>query len=283
MPRTIDFQAVATTLTKAVREERSVPAVLKQRCPAVVRQIQADAAAPGVMRLWGQSINFDELAETQIVDHQIMSAICELAGTSCHDEIVHAGLQHTYGYLFSTIHTPYGYKRDRWVQPHIEAGFGIRRPAIRPMPAEGTLLANLTYMLGRIAFRGERREMAALRRIRSYVSPQILGLDFGRTKATRIVETVRLSASNLLTIRTDLVPYPNRPASSAGCLLVYSVHQSKLADSRLITAFPVSDEIVDELTATDSLGEKVAVRLRFNAHVDGLSRQPMVGQRELWR
>lgn len=281
MPRTIDFQAVAKVLEQSARDGKSVAPMLKRRCRAIARQIEADAKVSEISRLWGQSINFDEIASKQIVDPQIMLAICEMAGTSCSDEIVHAGLQHTYGYLFSTISTPYGYKRDRWVKPDVEAGFQIKSPSIRPVPEQGTLLANLTYFLGRIAFRGQSRELALLRRLRSAVSSEVLSVPYRQLKVRRLVETVKLSARRTLFIQTDIVSYLTGMTSSPSDLLVYSLRLSNDPIGKLVTAFPVSEEIVRELTSEDSQGSKVAVRLRFNAHVDGLSRQPMIGQRSL--
>ena len=64
-----------------------------------------------------------------------------------------AALNHTYGYLFSEVPTPYGYKRARFVKGIIEKGFGLPVGLFSGIPQKGTLLSNLTKFIGTIAFR----------------------------------------------------------------------------------------------------------------------------------
>ncbi|MGC3970942.1 MAG: hypothetical protein QM775_27505 [Pirellulales bacterium] len=101
--------AAAAMITAAQRHE-SPAAVLRKRCPHVYRQMTSDAHRAAMFSLWGRSVNFDEHAGQTIVDPAIVEVVGELAGKSMRGEVVHAGLLHTYGYLFSVIDTPYGAK-----------------------------------------------------------------------------------------------------------------------------------------------------------------------------
>ncbi|MBM82205.1 MAG: hypothetical protein CMJ78_16685 [Planctomycetaceae bacterium] len=74
-----------------------------------------------------------------------MATIGEVAGIPCHGDVIHAGLQHTYGYLLSTIETPFGFKRDRWVDDTISASLGLRSSALRPWTKQ-SLLMNVTCL-----------------------------------------------------------------------------------------------------------------------------------------
>ena len=61
-----------------------------------------------LLALWGRSVNADENTGETIVHPAILAAIGALAGVPMRGRFVQAGLQHTYGYLFSLIDTPYG-------------------------------------------------------------------------------------------------------------------------------------------------------------------------------
>src|SRR5436190_9017644 len=153
MGTTLSLPDAAQALQAAAAKGQSVDRLLKKLCPAIYRQIVADKNTPGLLSFWGRSANVDENAGQTIVDPAILRAIGRLAGVPMRGRFVHAGLQHTYGYLFSLIETPYGYKRDRWVSEEWEIGFGMDRSLLAPEPRAGTLLANLTWFMGRIVFR----------------------------------------------------------------------------------------------------------------------------------
>src|SRR5262245_47126296 len=111
--RNEQLRDAARAMVTAADSGRSVVAVLRKLCPPVYRQIVQERKRPEVLSLWGRSSNVDENAGKVIVHPAILRAIGELAGVPMPGRIVHAGLQHTYGYLFSLIETPYGFKRDR--------------------------------------------------------------------------------------------------------------------------------------------------------------------------
>ena len=200
--------------------------------------------------------------------------------------IVHAGLQHTYGYLLSTIVTPFGYKRDRWLSPWLEQGFGLPPDVLGPNPSRGTLLANATLLAGSAAFRGDATAARRLRRIATAAAAAVRKLDFTRLAQTRIVESLSLRDAagrfRSIRIRTDLVPFP-RPVEGCveNCLLVYSVEDSSRPGARLTTLFPVAPPFVAELTHPRQFGPAVEIRPRYNAAVPGLGRETLRGRRVL--
>ena len=85
---------------------------------------------PTLIRNWNYDLNASgEFAKAAIVNPLILQMIERTANFPVildprEPRIVHAGFEHTYGYIFSTLKTPYGYKRARWVRNEIETGFG---------------------------------------------------------------------------------------------------------------------------------------------------------------
>jgi hypothetical protein len=277
---------IAEKLTKKAKANRLSTADLQTECPWLCRQISADAASRGLFDLWSLSSNFDELANVAIVEPAVLAAIGEIAGIALDGSIVHAGLQHTYGYLLSTIETPYGYKRDRWVSPFLEQAFGLPSDALGPDPTEGTLLANATMIAGLAAFRGDNIAIKRLRRVAPAASKPVRKLDFTQFEQTRILESLSLRDSagrfRSVRIRTDLVPFPC-PVSGTDdtTLLIYSVADSGQSGAQLVTLFPVGLPMVADLTHRDRFGSNVEIRTRFNAFVPGVSGQTLIGRRVL--
>ena len=216
----------------------------------------------------------------------MLTAIGEIARHPLDGSIVHAGLQHTYGYLLSTIETPYGFKRDRWVSPMLERAFDLPIDALGPNPTEGTLLANATMIAGHAAFRGDPVATKRLHRIAPHVATSIRKRNFDRFEQTRIVESLKLRDSagrfRSVHIRTDLVPFPN---AVDGCpdtaLLIYSVEDSIQPGAQLVTLFPVGPATIEELTLPERFGLAVEIRTRFNAFVEGVSGRVLVGRRSI--
>lgn len=286
MDVTRSLPKIAAKLCRRARSGSLSVADLKRECPWLCRQILRDAATPGLLDLWGRSSNFDELAGVAIVEPAILAAIAELACGPAGDLGVHAGLQHTYGYLLSTIVTPFGYKRDRWVSPQLEQAFGLPADVLGPNPSRGTLLANATLLAGSIAFRGDGTASRRLRRIAPAAAAAVRQVDATRFEQTRIVESLSLRDAagrfRSIRIRTDLVPFPHHvEGCDENCLLVYSVEDSSQPGARLITLFPVATPFVAEMTHHDQFGCAVEIRTRFNAFVPGLAGRTLIGRRVL--
>ncbi|MDE2141227.1 MAG: hypothetical protein KGJ84_02295 [Elusimicrobia bacterium] len=238
--------AAAGRAAAAAPDARAALKVLMAEAPAVAAEFTKDSKDKALMALWGKSVNFDEHAKAVIIAPRILEAI----GVKNH----HAGLTHTYGYLFSTLMTPYGFKRARWVSGEIERGLGLPAGVFSPAPATGTLLSNLTAFAGRIAFRDDPRELARARKFGAF--------DVSACKVRRLTETVGRAA-----IRTDLVAYTH----GDGYLLIYSWRDLKAKRSYLITAFPVAAGFAGTVFDPKSLGAGKTIVSRYNGDIPGVT------------
>lgn len=283
MPADQELTAAAIAMIAASERGQSVRAVLKKLCPHVHRQISRDAKSPLLLRLWGRSVNFDEFARQTIVHPAILQAIGELAGIPVRGRLMHAGLEHTYGYLFSLIETPYGFKRERWTSTSLESGFGIERSLLGERPMAGTLLANLTWFLANIVFRGEPAHLSSLAGIATAVAPELAAYDFGQIRGDRVIERIPAGSGRTVSIFTDLIPFPHSTATpdAANTLLVYSARASEKSRTKLITAFAINQAAVREITNSIDPKKQVPIRLRYNAYLRGYLGGVYRGRRSL--
>lgn len=238
--------------------------------PGLLAQLDADKADPALLRLWGESINFDELANGEIVSPAVLGFIAARLGAPApRGRIMHAGAEHTYGYLFSQLPTKFGFKRARWVRPDIEEGLGLPKGSVGPAPAEGTLLSNVTCLAGGLALKGDK---AAEKLLAKACAHSPAGIKKFRPAAgrARLSETVSLAGGRKVTLRTDLVPFL-KPAGGNSRLLIYSVRDSALKHAYLVTAFPVNEGFVKSVTDPAGLGGNKPVQTRFNAYVEGFT------------
>ncbi|MDT0158703.1 amino acid deaminase [Microbacterium sp. ARD32] len=79
----------------------------------VAEFVSADAAH-GRFDDWGRSTVIDENTGAAVIDEDLFARLHAIAGIPARFPVGSAGLIHVYGYWFSTVLTPYGYKRDRW-------------------------------------------------------------------------------------------------------------------------------------------------------------------------
>ncbi len=262
-------------------------AALQKHYPTVVDDLEQLKSARYLLSLWGLSRNRDEDSDSTIVSPQVLNAIGSACGTPMPPHVAHAGLMHTYGYLFSLLETPHGYKRERWTKPVLDQAFGFDGPVLQALPNHGTLLGNVTYFLGRIAFRGRRRELSVLRKVRPQLPPALLEFRYRRLKRQRITETIRLRrrgpTPQQVELVTDLVAFANRPAAAdnLNSLLVYSVVDTRRDLAQLITAFPVRSETVQDLVAGSPFGRRVEIHTRYNAFVAEITGEVQTGARVL--
>lgn len=277
------YEEAARLMLKAAREGKPLKPVLKACCPWIETQLRKSARSPELLGLWGQSVNVDEHAGTVIVEPPILQILGELAGAPLLSPVVHAGLQHTYGYLFSLIETPYGKKRDRWLAPDLDEGLGFDVPTLRDDPEEGTLLLNLTFCLARIAFRNQPELLERVETCSAGVASSAKKYPYDKLRIRRVVERVTIPSGRRkrtkIELYTDLVSLKPTRKSAEKTLLVYSVLNGRRLGLQLITAFPVSGNHAEEITALQNQGEHVEVRTRYNAYVEGLSEQPAFGRR----
>lgn len=115
----------------------------------VLRCVHQDARQ-GLPDAWAFSTVIDENVGDAVVDEPLFRALHEAAGIDARFPIGNAGLLHVYGYLFSTVPTPYGYKSDRWMDGVLATRLGLAPGAFRlgddaeATPVEATPLARVT-------------------------------------------------------------------------------------------------------------------------------------------
>jgi hypothetical protein len=97
----------------------------------LVEQIEADASADRFSR-WGRSTVVDENTGLPVISEELFAELHRIAGLDAVWPIGNAGLLHVYGYLLSTVDTPYGRKRDRWLDGGVARAFGLPDDAFAP-------------------------------------------------------------------------------------------------------------------------------------------------------
>jgi hypothetical protein len=273
-------------------------AALSEKASDFWKRLAADAKKTGrAKQLWGRSLNYDEFAKGMIVPEPVIDAILERARvptrghgirTALAPRVVHAGVEHTYGYLLSNLKTPYGYKRLRWVRPDIEKGFGLAEDSISPTPKDGGLLANVTYFAGRIAFRGGHPAEKKARQILDQmggVSKSIRSYGYGGLHGRRLKETLILSENRTVEIRTDFIPFTAASGEATGGnteLLIYSVRDGAEKLPYLVTAFPIAKGFSDTALDAKNLGSGKPISTRYNLFVPGVTdvKRVFEGKRE---
>ncbi|MDA3147222.1 hypothetical protein JSO19_07495 [Leucobacter sp. UCMA 4100] len=91
---------------------------------AVLDFIRRDAAA-GRLAAWGRSTVIDENTGVPSFDEQLFAELHVAAGIDADFPVGNAGLLHVYGYWFSHVMTPYGLKRERWLDGKLAAALGL--------------------------------------------------------------------------------------------------------------------------------------------------------------
>jgi len=254
---------------------------MQKDAAGLFQRIELDIKNNSWRELWGRSLNYDELAKETIVDATVLDRLSSHLKTSPRNErVIHAGLEHTYGYLFSTLQTPYGYKRARWVRPDIEDGFALPRGTLSPLPSRGSLLSNLSYFIGRIALWNDSAEQKlSLQKLEGIVDPVLARYPWKTLKLIRLEERFENHGGDpsertaaIITLRTDLVKLPrvDETRTSAGNthLLIYSIEDPRQNPShRLITAFPVNQAFVDRTLDAGRNQPNEPIVIRYNAFV----------------
>jgi hypothetical protein len=276
--------AEVTRAVEGIEDPVRIREVIETKIPGFLRQLEADHDSHQMFQLWGLSRNIDESqlqSGQKTVPANLLRTFDSIWNVGFDGSYTHghAGLTHTYGYLFSNLETPFGYKRARYVRNEIEAGFGLPTGFFSGRPPKGTLFSNLTVFAGKIAFRDHERATKLLDEVIGYLGkktpPELLSYSYGRLRVKRLVEFVRTDAFTL-ELRTDIVPFVNPvPGSRNSALLIYSLDYRKdtkeRSRPRLITVFPVDAGFHASLFKPEHLGEKKPVKLKYNAIVhDGL-------------
>lgn len=131
------------TIEDLAERAEQEPATVLDAEPWLGPAIDEDAAA-GRFGAWGASTVIDEHAGAPVVTRGLFEALHARAGIDAAWPIGNAGLLHTYGYLLSSVSTPYGLKRERWLDGALAAAFGLPRDEFVPWARDATLLTRVT-------------------------------------------------------------------------------------------------------------------------------------------
>jgi hypothetical protein len=283
--------------------------ILEEIVPTLIFSWKEDSKILPWKRLWGLSRNFDVRMDCSLVDEEILEIISDISGVSpplavdsVEGCIAHAGVLHTYGYLFCDISSSlFGFKRDRWIHNNIESSFALNYGCLSPFPQQGTLCSNATYFIGRIAFRDLNEKLMVLEQFSDIIEQSLVFFHYDQLKVIRITEEIIIDSTFVSSTSTsrqeDENTYVNSGESESRILrlftdivaplvegethiLVYSVYDSLPNDYFLITVFPVAQDAIDELLCKP-VGEEVSITIRYNTFVEGINGKTMCGSRKV--
>ncbi|WP_285026065.1 amino acid deaminase [Plantibacter sp. ME-Dv--P-122b] len=119
------------------------PATVLEECSWLGAAIDDDTAA-GRFASWGASTVIDEHTGGPVVPRVLFEALHARAGIAATWPVGNAGLLHVYGYLLSSVPTPYGLKRDRWLDGALARAFGLPDDEFVPWARASSLLSRVT-------------------------------------------------------------------------------------------------------------------------------------------
>ena len=273
-----------------VDQKKPCDPVLKASVPFIFEQFSKDQKAQEFLTLWGEAKNYDENAKAIIVDSKILQCLAEklklknAVQPQNGFESVHAGLQHTYAYLFSNTPTPYGYKRARWTKDDIEKGFGLSKKALTPETKKGAFLSNVTYFFAKFAFQDDSeliKKLEAVGRKNKSVSPELMSLKTEKFQIKNLVET--LPEKQIILHTTFVKMNPEKLISKNTYLLIYWVENQKNKTKSLITGFPVETSFVDRVLDEKNIGSKKPISTHYNAWISALTnaKETLMGSTEV--
>jgi hypothetical protein len=241
--RLLDLIPVGTPVEEAVE-------LVRERMPWLAAQLADDAQA-GRFARWGLSTMIDENIAVPVLPDAAFGALHRLAGIASSPPIGNAGILHVYGYLLSSVVTPYGLKRERWTEGGVARAFGLPHEYFAPWFDDAT---------------------TPLERVLSAALPILERPESADASLRLWTDEHQAPDEGTALVRTVVVQ--NRE-SGAGALL-YGIRPDA-GELQLVTVFPVDtldSAWLDEVVAQPP-------RLRFNAVIEG--RQPgcALGAREV--
>jgi len=209
-------------------------------------QIARDAAA-GRFDDWALSTVIDENIKSPVISPAQFSRLHAAAGIAATWPIGNAGLLHVYGYLLSTVPTPFGLKGDRWRDGALAQHLGLTAEA---------------FVLEAADAAGE----TVLQRVADAALPHLAHPAAGQGDLLVIDDEVPedevpvVDQGAATVFRTTVVSAPGHP----GAAVVYGVREG--GRMRLITAFPLANASPASLHALAA----DPPRMRYNAALESL-------------
>ena len=274
-----------------LKDPRKCDVILKKQSPYLLPKLKLDQKALVSLRHWGSAKNFDENAKAVIVDDAVLRCLAQklkLEVTIRQEpqyQIVHAGLQHTYAYLFSNTPTPYGYKRARWTNGDLKTGFEFEAAnPLYPDSKKGAFLTNVTYFFARFAFKEDARLLAEIEtegKKNKTLDPILLLFKNEKYETKNLIEHVKNTDYVIHTVFVKM--NAEKIKSKNTHLLIYWIENKNSGSKELITGFPVEQSFVTKALDDKSLGQDKPITLRYNAFVSELTNSagPLTGLREV--
>lgn len=200
----------------AARRATEDPVAALALLPGIAASIRQDAA-DGLFDAWELSTTVDENTGGPVIPEALFHHLHATAGLDATWPVGNAGLVHVYGYLFSLAETPYGLKRERWLDAELAAAYGERTlfhaealsgravsvtPLARITDAARTLLAEHTVREERI---GPMRARIAIGR-HAASGPFALAYAIDRGQGERLVTTFPVSSPDQMLAAIDAEP-----------------------------------------------------------------------------
>lgn len=227
--------------------------------PHLLSQINQDSKDPYLLMFWGKSYNIDASSSKVIVNERLLKELHQKFNILSTDTQAHAGIIHTYGYLFSHLDTPYGFKRKRWIDQSLNSAFSFENLSLSPDAIEGGLLSNLTYFIGMITLKNKTN----LQLLKN-VSQEVQRFNYDGLKKYRLEEKTKD-----VIIKTTFVSFPKNMATGDNSfLLIYTIFDLTLDKEYLITAFPINQKTFLNAQDKKYLGKNKSISLRYNAALD---------------
>lgn len=214
---TPDEQPVKSSTARvdaAARRAMHDPAAALTLLPGVAASLRRDAAN-GLFDAWDLSTAIDENTGESVLPEAVFQHLHAAAGLDATWPTGNAGLLHVYGYLFSLAETPYGLKRERWLDAGLAAAYG--EPTLFHAEALG----------------GDAPSVTPLARITAAARALLAG------------HTVREERIGPVRARIAI----GRRAASGPYALAYAIDRG--SGERLVTTFPVTSP-ADTLAAIDA-------------------------------
>ena len=248
-------------LTKVLiqNKDQNLDTNLSIHHPNLLSQINQDSKDPYLLMFWGKSYNIDASNNKIIVDEGLLKELHQKFNFFTTNTQAHAGIIHTYGYLFSLLDTPYGFKRKRWIDQSLNSAFSFEKLSLSPDAIEGGLLSNLTYFIGMITLKNKTN----LQLLKN-VSQEVQRFNYDGLKKYRLEEKTKD-----VIIKTTFVSFPQNTAQEdKSYLLIYTIFDLTLDKEYLITAFPINQKTFLNAQDKKYLGKNKNISLRYNAALD---------------
>ena len=197
----------------AARRAAEDPAAALALLPGIAASVRQDAAN-GLFDAWDLSTAVDENTGEPVLPEAFFRYLHTVAGLDATWPAGNAGLVHVYGYLFSLAETPYGLKRERWLDAALATAYG-----------EPTLFHAEALSGGALSITPLARITAAARALLSE-------------------HTVREEQIGPVRARIAI----GRRAASGSFALAYAIYRG--TGERLVTTFPIASP-ADTLAAID--------------------------------